>query len=367
MKIVHVITGLQTGGAEMLLARVAPLQQARGHSVEVVCLTQEGPQSAKLATAGISVSHLNARGPWGLWQAYRRLRQYLREQRPDVVHTWLYHADLIGGLAARACGVPVVWALHHAGVARHELKLSTYLIVRWLARLSRRLPQRILSCSQLGLEAHAALGYARHKLSFLPNGTDCQHFQPHPGLGERLREKIGIPASALVVGIAARYHSVKDYPNFFAAAVELQQTHPQIHFLACGQGVEPSSPEIQVQRLPQNLHLLGAQQDLPAFYSALDIFTLSSRTEAFPLTLGEAMACERPCVSPAVGDAASLLSDTGKLCPPQDPVALAAAWRSLLELSSEQRSALGKRARQRIVEHFSMEQLLDGYEAAYAL
>jgi glycosyltransferase involved in cell wall biosynthesis len=358
MQVVHVITGMQVGGAEMLLSRIAPLQVQQGLDVSVVCLGPPGPISEKLTAAGVPLTHLGAKGmlhfPKALWQLYR----LLKKQAPDVVHTWLYHADLLGGLASYLSGTPVLWSLHHAGVGKSELKRSTYRILKILAKLSHSVPASILSCAQVASRTHASIGYATEKLHFLPNGTDCSQFCPQPQLAAALRESLGISATDLVLGIAGRYHPLKDYPNFLAAVAILQEKMPHVHVLACGHGVDEANPALQPLSStlphPERLHLLGNQSQLAGFYSALDLFTL-----------GEAMACGVPCVATDVGDCAFLLADTGLVAPAEDPQALAAAWVKLLSLSTDARHALGQAAQERIRSQFGIQESLDHLKSCY--
>ncbi len=373
--IAHVITGLQVGGAESLLARLAPLQ-SKTQRVMVICLGPPGPISGTLEAAGITTHHLGAGGLLSLPMAWLRLRKLLKKFRPQVVHTWLYHADLLGGLAARSLRIPVVWALHHAGVAKHELKPATYAIVRLLAKFSARIPFRILACARGAIDSHVAIGYARPKCYFLPNGTDTDTFFPNPVSGATWRAERKLPTNASLIGIAARNHPLKDFPNFFAAVAQFQQktahqpAEREVHFLACGQGISQNSPEIATLHanlpFPEKVHLLGPRKDLPQFYNAVDIFTLSSRSEAFPLTLGEAMACGTACVATDVGDTAFLLADTGAVCPAQNPTALAEAWLSLLDRPAAEIAQLGEKARQRIVSEFSLKEMAERLNEHYA-
>jgi glycosyltransferase involved in cell wall biosynthesis len=370
MKVLHVITGLNVGGAEMLLCRAVAALQQRGIESEVVCLGPTGPLAEKLAEQKIPLHCLGMQGLASLPSAIWKLRRLLKASAPDAVHTWMYHADLVGGIAAKlAGGIPVTWSIHHAAIGKADLKRSTYWIVKALAILSRWLPRRIISCSRSAGFAHADVGYRGDRMQIVPNGVDTGSYQPDASAGEAIRVSLGIPSSAQVVGIAGRFHPLKNYPLFFESAIRLQQVMPDVHFIACGKDVTAANPEIEtlLKGAPDRskFHLLGMRADLPALYNAMDLFTLTSKSEAFPLTLGEAMACGLPCVSTDVGDCRVLVGKCGAVVPPGEVVSMAGAWKSLLQLPKEEFAALGQVARERVVEHFSISTMLDAYTSIY--
>jgi glycosyltransferase involved in cell wall biosynthesis len=370
LKIAHVITGLAAHGAETMLYRFLSASNPREYQHEVISLTDRGAMAGKIESLGVPVRVLRMRPGIPNPLAIVRLARELRESRPDVVQTWMYHADLLGGLAARLAGnVPVVWGIHHTRVDWRETKFLTALTVRLCARLSRRVPSAIVCCSKASEEAHLALGYAPDKMRVIANGIDVQQFRPDPDAGPAVRRALGIPAEAPVIGLAARFHPHKDHATFFRAAGILHKKFPGVHFVLCGDGVTPENSEIAAQidaaELHGNCHLLGSQSDMWTNYAVWDIATNSSVSEAFPLAIGEAMACEVPCVVTRVGDCADIVSDTGKVVPPQRPELMAKAWRELLESSAEVRRKLGTAARERVVKCYSLPALVEKYQSLY--
>ena len=282
----------------------------------------------------------------------------------------MYHADLLGGLAARLAGtLPVVWGIHHTRVDWRETKFLTALTVRICALLSRRVPAAIVCCSKASEEAHLELGYAPAKMRVIANGIDIQEFRPDPDAGVAARKALGIRADAPVIGLAARFHPHKDHRTFFRAAGMLHKEFPDLHFVLCGDGVTPENSEIATEidaaKLHGNCHLLGAQSDMRTNYAVWDIAANSSLSEAFPLAVGEAMACEVPCVVTEVGDCPTIVGATGRVVPPQRPELMAKAWRELLESGAAVRQKLGTAARERIVKHYSLPVLVEQYQALY--
>lgn len=370
MKIAHVITGLSAHGAETMLYRFLSASNPREYQHEVISLTDRGAMASKIGSLGVPVRVLRMRPGIPNPLAIVKLARELRESRPDLVQTWMYHADLLGGLAARLAGdLPVVWGIHHTRVDWRETKFLTALTVRICARLSRRVPTAIVCCSKASEEAHLELGYAPEKMRVIANGIDVQQFRPDPDAGVAVRKTLGIPGEAPVIGLAARFHPHKDHRTFFRAAGMLHKELPDVHFVLCGDGVTSENSEIVAEidaaELHGNCHLLGAQADMRTNYAAWDIAANSSLSEAFPLAIGEAMACEVPCVVTQVGDCSAIVGDTGKVVPPQRPELMAQAWRELLESGVAVRRRLGTAARERVAKHYSLPALVERYQSLY--
>jgi glycosyltransferase involved in cell wall biosynthesis len=236
--------------------------------------------------------------------------------------------------------------------------------------LSRWLPEKIICCSQSSLQIHLSFGYAEEKLSVIPNGFNIDEFSPDPVARSEIREELGIPEDAFVVGQVARFDPQKDFPNFIAAAQRLLCQKPDVRFLLCGNGIDWNNKTlkawIEEAGIAKSIYLLGERNDIPRICTALDIVTMSSAYgEAFPLAIGEAMATGVPAVVTNVGDSAFLVGNAGKVVAPRDPDALCGAWSALIELSQEQRSALKAAARERIVSQFTIEAITRQFEDIY--
>jgi len=370
LKIVHVITGLAAHGAETMLYRLLAASDPREYCHEVISLTDRGAMAGKIESLGVPVRVLGMRPGIPSPLAIVRLASMLRQSRPQLVQTWMYHGDLVGGLATRLAGdTPVVWGIHHTRVEWRETKFLTLLTVRMCALLSRRLPAAIVCCSKASEEAHLELGYAAAKMRVIPNGIDVNEFRRDQDAGRSLRKELGISTDSPVIGLAARFHPHKDHKTFFRAAGLLHKEFPGVHFVLCGDGVVPENLEVaalvDAARLTGYCHLLGARSDMRSVYAAWDIAANSSLNEALPLAVGEAMACEAPCVVTAVGDCPIILGDTGKIVPPQRPELMAQAWRELLESGAEVRKKMGTAARERIVSNYSLPALVEQYQALY--
>jgi glycosyltransferase involved in cell wall biosynthesis len=370
IKVTHVITDLSLGGAEMMLYRLLSTMDREKFKNEVISLTDLGEVADKIRRVGVPVDALgmNRRFPNPL--AITRLCRRIRHSRAQVVQAWMYHANLIGALAGRLVGdIPVVWGIHQADLDPQVNKPLTLWTAKCCAHMSRWLPRSIVFVSQAALLLHTRFGYAAKRMEVIPNGFDLEAFKPDPAARLSLRKELQIPENTLLIGMAARFHPQKDHYNFIQAAGHLHAVLPEVHFVLCGRGVTSDNPElmqrIALAGIEQPCHLLGERSDIGSFFAGIDIATSSSMSEAFALSIGEAMACGTPCVVTNVGDSARIVASTGEVVPPKDPCALASAWRELIEAGPEMRLHLGMTARSRVRQHFSLKTVVERYQAIY--
>jgi glycosyltransferase involved in cell wall biosynthesis len=370
IRILHVITGLDVGGAERMLSRLVGGTDPVRIRHAVVSLLPPGPVAAELAAAGCRVYDLGMSRSAIRPAALLRLARILLRERPDILQTWLYHADLVGTLLGRATRVPaILWNIRCSDMDLGRYPRSTVLAVRLLRHLS-RWPTAVITNSAAGRAAHERLGYRPRRWELIPNGFDLSIHHPSEAARLRLRRELKLPPGALLVGMLARLDPMKDHGTFLRAAARLAARHPQVHFVLAGRAVASGAlgalaPD-EFRSLTGRLHPLGERSDTAAILAALDVATLSSAFgEGCPNALGEAMACGVPCVATSVGDAAALIGPTGLLVPPRDPQALADAWDALLRLPADERGRLGIAARARIAAHFELGAIVERYAAVY--
>ena len=338
---------------------------------EVVSLTNMGPMSERIHQLGVPVRALNM--PRGMLHplAFARLCAWIRRSTPDVVQTWMYHADLVGGLAAKIAGVRcIVWGIRHSTLDDRLSKRTTIWTAKVSARLSRRVPQRVVCCSEASRVVHDELGYDSGKMVVIPNGFDLSEFRPDRSEKHALRHELGIPLNADVIGMIGRFDPQKNHRGFIQAAALLIKKHPGVRFVLCGDGIAwdngSLSEWIRQEGVADAVYLLGRRTDMPQVFSALDIYcNASSYGEGFPNVIGEAMASGVPCVVTDVGDSADIVGDYGRVVAPNDPVALVEALYQLLQLTAEERAFLGEQGRCRIEENFSLPNIVARYEQLY--
>jgi glycosyltransferase involved in cell wall biosynthesis len=381
VKIVHVITDLSVGGAETMLVRLIRTSPRDGPQHVVVSLSSEAPLAERLVALGVEVRVLGMGRGVPSARLFRRLVQWLDELQPDIVQTWMYHADLMGGLATYAAQMmrwlrgarirrpALVWGIHHTDLRLTGSSGTTRWIARACALMSSRVPDVIVCCAESAMSSHRQAGYCAQRMTVIHNGIDLERFRANRVSRETLRRSLGIEANAPLVGIIGRYHPVKDYGTFIAAMRIVLDAMPQCRFVMAGEGLDPGNHELvallDAARTSEACRLLGPQAEPEMLMAGLDVFCLSSRSEGLPTVIGEAMACEVPCVATDVGDTALLIGATGCLVPPEDPQALGCALCAMLNQSRAERAALGHTARSRILSLFSMEASWQRYEQTY--
>jgi glycosyltransferase involved in cell wall biosynthesis len=369
IRLTHVITSLNMGGAEMMLYRLLKHIDRDRFENQVICMIPPGEVGESIRDLDIPVISLGMRSGSPSLTALIRLCRLFHDEKTALVHTWMYHADLLGGLAGLLTGIPVIWGIRNTSLDPAFVKKSTIRVAHLNAWLSKWIPQRVVVCSDEARNQHIKIGYAASKFVTIPNGFDLDIIYPDAAARTFIRKQIGLNPDGLLIGQVARFDPLKDHQNFTKAAGLFLNQNSQTHFLLCGGGItwenEPLKMWINSTGSPSNFHLLGQRTDIPQIMNSLDICTLSSSGEAFPNVLAEAMACGVPCVATDVGDTAYLIGDTGLTVLPGDPSALAAGWEQLLQLSVDERRSLGDRARQRIQQHFRIDQIAHRYEALY--
>jgi len=371
LHILHLISGLGQGGAETVLHRLvtAPGQACR-HTV--VSMTGEGVFGPRLKAAGVPVLAVGMPAgrltPRGLW----RMVRILRAQRPDVVQTWMYHADLVGGIAARLAGIrAVAWGIRNSGANLGKSSRLARAIAWVCARLSGVVPAGIIACAEDAAERHRRWGYRADRMLVIPNGYDLSRWQPDADARQRLRAEWGLGGGVPVIGSVARWNPLKDHANLLEAFALSLRRRPELRCVLAGHEITPQNAAlmglIDRWQLRDKVILLGRRDDIPAVMSALDVHVLSSCAEGFPNVVAEAMAAQVACVVTDVGDAARIVGDEGWVAPPQDAPALARAIGAAVdELGRPAMRARLRRGRDKVEREFSLDAMVSAYGRAWA-
>lgn len=370
IRIDHIITGLETGGAEMMLRKLLEQMEPARFRSRVISLTDSGTMGRAIEGLGVPVETCGMKPGRLAPGGFRRLLAFLRKDRPQIVQTWLYHADLLGGIAGKMAGVPhVLWNVRHGNLDPHRNKRTTLWTVRLNARLSRRIPQAIICNSRQAMQTHIAAGFASDRFILIPNGFDCSKFAPCDAARKAVRDELGITATAPLVGMIARFDQQKNHEGFIAAAKIVASARTNTHFLLAGRGIVNENSQltgwIAAAGLRERVHLLGERRDVPRLLASLDVAVSASHGEAFPNAVGEAMASGVPCVVTDVGDCAEIVGDSGFIAASGDVNAFASHILHLLAMPATERQMLGQRARQRILSSYSIEAVSARYEALY--
>lgn len=371
IRVAFIITGLGTGGAEMMLMQLVQNLSQRFEPL-VLSLTTEGPVGEELKKAGFQVEAIGLTSlfsaPFALFRLYSRLRRF----RPDIVHTWMYHADLIGGLIARLAAVRrIAWGIHHSNLTPSFNRRSTLLIMRLCALLSPYIPDRIFACSEAVKREHIQFGYSGSQMQVVPNGIDVDSFKIDQEARAVIRAELDLPENTILIGCIGRYHPQKNHEGFLAGVAG--RDLGGAHFILAGSGIESKNAElvsmVRQYGLESTVHLLGVRRDMPRLMASLDILVSTSFGEAFSNVLAEAMACGVPCVVNRSADPAGIVGTLGRTVElgASSPAGegVADAIEEMLMVRKREGLILQYQCRKRIVENFSIHNVVSMYESSY--
>ncbi|MEE9326704.1 MAG: glycosyltransferase [Cocleimonas sp.] len=367
IKVAHISTSLNTGGAEVQLLRLLGKLDKNKFEMIVISLHEETYLADEVRKLGIPVHSLYLKkNPLNIRKAYTILKEF----NPDVIHGTMYEGGVVGTLFNKFLPKkpPVIWTVHEPLEHYDKEPLRKRLQLRSWGLMSKK-PACMMYVSNLNKEQHLDWGFDNDKALVIPNGVDTDKCFPNKEAGLKVRESLNIPKSAFVIGKIARFHRQKNHLGFLHSAAILTKKHPHVHFMLVGTNVDKENKEltdlISKLGLEEKVHMLGNRQDIPDVVNAFDLATLTSFGEAFPLTLGEAMVSGIPCVATNVGDNDYIIGDTGIITAIDDDPAMAAAWQKMVEMDKAEFKALGQAARQRTLENFTLEQQVKQHQDLY--
>ncbi|MBL6933839.1 MAG: glycosyltransferase [Alphaproteobacteria bacterium] len=356
-RIMHVITGLDTGGAEKMLTDLAIANHHAGESPLLVSLLPGGARHDNLVKAGVQVKEVGlVRGRPGLRGLFR-LVDLIRVEKPDIIQSWMYHADLYSLIALMVSGrrrqTRLYWGIRCSNMDTAQYGLTLRVVIRVCAWLS-FLPDGIVANSMEGRSWHLRIGYKPKLFTVIDNGLNVSLYQATLSLRHEARAELGIDRDAFVIGALARNDPMKDYPNLLAALEKLDG----VVCIVAGRGTK---------KLPKKpgLICLGERQDALRILHAMDVFiSASAYGEGFSNAIAEAMSCELPVIATNVGDSSRIVGDCGIIVRQKNSNALAEAIKKL-QRDPALRHDLGRRSRQRITEEFSLQRMVSAYKDFY--
>jgi glycosyltransferase involved in cell wall biosynthesis len=376
IKVLHFTSSFGlSGGAEANLLRLVSHMDRDRFCNMIVTMTEgvnfDLVRERLSAEFGVAVDSLRMRRGVPNPLAVVRLSQIVSRFQPQIIETWMYHADLLGLLAGKWHGVPsIAWNLQCSSLDPAGFSWMSKLVRRLLVSLS-PFPDVVMANSQAGLEFHRALGYKPRKWLYMPNSLDFDSFKPDDQAGDWLRSLLSLPSRTPLIGLVGRFHPVKDHETFIKAACILTRENPDLHFVLVGRDVEEGNSYInglvRATAVADRFHLLGHRSDVNHITAGLDIACCSSLSEGSPNVVAEAMACGVACVSTDVGDSSLILQELGRVVPPGDPEAFAQACRETLAIPPSRRRELGVAARARAMESFSLSKVVTRYESLYEM
>ena len=370
IKITHIISGLNTGGAERALYNLLESDFSSKYDCSVISLIDEGTYGIKIRALGVPVYVVNMRANFSVLKSIIALRNIIKKIAPDVLQGWMYHGNLAATIARYFCDSPAMlaWNVRHS---LYELKTENFK-TRQIIKANRFLsgkPNVIFYNSKVSKFQHESFGFDGKNSIYNPNGFDTNSLKPSKEKRRFMRSKLGISDNDTVIGHVARYHPMKDHTSFIKAAIMVMSERSDLVVLIIGRGVRAKTSYL-LNDLPETLisrfHFLGERSDVYDLMQSMDGFCLSSAWgEGFPNVLGEAMSMAVPCITTDIAESAEVVGNTGVVVPPCDPEKLAEAIFTFLNLSNSKKFALGQAARRRIEQKYLMQINIKCYEAIY--
>lgn len=369
IRVTFLIRSLNRGGTERQLAELVTRLDPRRFETAVLTFYPGGPIWDELRTAGLHVATMDKRGRWHLAGFFAALLRTLRRTRPDVLHCLLVEPFVFGLVAGRLAGVrSVFWGVRSSKLDRSQLDWATRAmrtIALWLSRFA----TLIVANSEAGRLHHVGEGFPEARTIFVPNGIDTKRFRPSLERRRSARQAWGLSERDLVIGLAGRLDPLKGIERFLAAAEIVARRNEEARFVCVGSGrptyVEALKARGDASGLAARLIWLDEQEDMTGVYPAFDLLCSSSLTEGFSNAIGEAMASGVPCVVTDVGDSRLIVGDTGRVVASGDIDGLAEAVLALAGTAPADRASLGARARQRVVERFGVDAMVQNFTERY--
>ena len=363
-KILYISPGMDSGGAENILFNIAKSKNI--DEAIIISLTDIGFYGLRLINQGYKVYALNMQKNFLLVFKFIYLVILIKKFRPKYVHTWLYHANLIGGIAGKIARVKrIYWSIHH------DYEYSNFIMMiemKILTILSYLIPNKIIYCSKMVQKNHINNGYKKLISQTIENGISTSQFKPNKKYRKELRNKFKIGNDCLLLGNVSRYHPIKDHENLFKALSLLNDEKINYKCILVGSGLINNNNEllqkIKKFNLSDNVILYGKSFQIYKIMAGLDLHVLSSKKEAFGMVLLEAMSTGIACLSTDVGEAKNIIGNTGWIVNVSDPATLAFKISKIVKekINLDTFSSL---RRDRILRKYSLEKMIKRYSQIY--
>lgn len=369
MKILLFIRSLELGGAEHQLLNLAG-RLSKEHDVLVLTFyDRDEYKMSGLLLNNCCLISLNKKSRWDIFRFIFKFLKVIRDVKPDVIYAFMGNASLVALLAPLASKrIAIVW-----GIRSSNMKLALYgrlqMLLRWLECNLSIFADLIIVNSEAGRREALSDGFKNKKIIVIPNGIDNIKFQKNDISRTNIRNMLGIPVDAVVIGAVARHDPMKGLEVFIDAAAIHAKYFPKTYFLIIGSGVERYTDTLKYKARSLSLQdrtiWLEKTNKVANYYSVMDIFTSTSiYGEGFSNAIGEAMLSQLPCVVTNVGDAKIIVGDCAIVVPPDSSDSVARAWSSLIGLSDQEIRNLGIQSRNRIATRYSIDSMVTLTESA---
>ena len=361
MKIIHIITGLNRGGAEQNLLNLLRNTDYSKFQPCVVSLTDEGEIGIFIKELNVPLYSLNInKSKFFIIKIFIylisifKLAFIIKKIKPQIVQTWLHHSDFIGLICCLIIRQKnLIWSIHCSYLNKEFISIKNIILVKILSLFS-KFPKLIIFNSKAGYKAHKEIGYLPYRYKFIYSGTDTNKFKPDKKLSSFYREKYNINSNSKVIGYIGKYEKIKDIDTFLLTVEQIQQSIDDSCIIMAGSNLDFKN-KILLNKLRRknlkNFKLLGSIGNINEVILTFDILLLTSLSEGFPNVLIEAMASGVPCVSTKVGDVPAIL-DPGDIADVGDYKNLSKSSIKYLKLANQEKDNLITNIRSKIVQKY---------------
>ena len=370
-KVLHIISGLDTGGAEMMLYKILAHSIDNDIEHQVLSIRKLGPIAKKIQDLGCEVQTLNIGA--GLWHVFFSLPLLISKTirfQPDVIQGWMYHGNLFAMISAFFFPKKVMlcWNVRQTLYDIKKEKFFTRLTIR-ICKIFSNIPTHILYNSILSAQQHEKYGFSAHQRMIIFNGFETGKFKPNEQSKLSVRKELNIKTT-YIVGHIGRFHPKKDHNTLFLAARKILEEIDDVTFVFVGRDILPSNRVLagymNNSNLVEKVKLLGERKDIARILTAMDVLVSTSGWgEGFSNVIGEAMASGVLCVATDVGDAKNIIGETGVTVPPYSTDQISMEVVKILLYPDEQRLTRGKDTRRRIIEFYSIDKITKKYLKLY--
>ena len=368
-KYLHIITSLNIGGAETMLFRLIKHRSDLLESTIVISLTKNGEIGKALEAMGVKVLSLEMNNWLSIFKTLLKLKKIIQNEKPSIIHTWMYHANVLGGIASYlAKNKNIIWSIRRSEYTRKE-SLSTFVVMKIGAIFSNIIPKVIVHVAESGLKNHQKYGYKSNNTLVIPNGFDLEKLKRNQVIRKKIRHELNVCDEQILIGCVGRFHESKGYETLISSAADILKLHKNVKYLLIGRNLDKKNimlmEWINKTGFSDSFFMVGEKQNVPEYMNAMDIFCLSSITEGFPNVLGEAMAFALPCVATCVGDVKKITADNAILVQPKNKDSLSKGLTEMLSMENQKKQSMGLKGRKKMEKEYPINLICKKYYNLY--
>lgn len=364
-KIIHIITGLNLGGAEMSLYKFIHSNENDNQTKQiVVSLSSKNNLLPKFKNKNIEVHVFDFKSPI---KSFTALYLFIKKQNPDIIQGWMYHGNIISYLVSKANKSKVIWNVRHSLYSISHEKFVTRQVIK-IGKFFSKKVHSIVYNSSVSKDLHERYGFSNLKSCVIHNGFATQTSLYINNCKKKSRQRFGIDENLIIIGHIGRFHEMKDHELFIKMSLKLLEKSNNIAFMMAGTNINYQNPilsKLIPEKYRDKFMLIGEINDVASVICIFDIFCQSSWSEAFPNVVGEAMAMEIPCVFTDVGDTKFLVGNDRYAVPKKSLNELYNAMHSMILNTKANRSEIGKKLRMRIEKNFPEDKVKKNYMLLY--